>query len=367
MKVSFHRFILSVALSSLALSAGFAQETPTDLPAESALVSSSPDIWYDIFAKYVEAEYALLEPVRSLNHSFSNHLKKLVSSKQAEGNLAEVVEITEAIKALDNNKTPPEKITGSDLAEAMTVYHEALNERQGNISLSVFDLLKAYKTKLEELSTNLTRDGDIETALSIQTYIESWSEAFDSQESLAALHDPKMWGQINWDYVEAAVKEERVERIAHRAIDKTTNYDLSDQPSVLIGLKLNFDDIYQKRVVRGLQAIFRNRNKGEVTSDVSPGTNKEDTTRRVIAKDGYAVGAVEARLDPYVRQVRIHFYRIVGKQLNPDNSYSTEWYGNWPDGALEEKVDAGTKIPVGIHGRSGAGMDIIGLVVIKDA
>ena len=142
---------------------------------------------------------------------------------------------------------------------------------------------------------------------------------------------------------------------------------MSDQPSVLIGLKLNFDDIYQKRVVRGLQAIFRNRNKGEVTSDVSPGTNKEDTTRRVIAKDGYAVGAVEARLDPYVRQVRIHFYRIVGKQLNPDNSYSTEWYGNWPDGALEEKVDAGTKIPVGIHGRSGAGMDIIGLVVIKDA
>ncbi|MEM9282072.1 MAG: hypothetical protein AAGA96_09610 [Verrucomicrobiota bacterium] len=328
-------------------------------------ITDPPDLVGDLFSKYQTAEYPLLESIRSLNQNFVSHLKTMVAEKQAEGKLHEVIEITDSITALTQGRPLTTTFESSDLAKAVLVYQKSLLERESSVAPGMSRLLKAYREQLKNYSTRLTQDGDLETALAVSNYVESWSEKFDKFETLAALSDPNLRGKIDWNFVSNAIQNEHLERIEHRQLDRTTYYDVGSQPSVLIGLKLNFDDISKERVVRGFQAIFANQDKGEVTSDISQGTRNPDTTRRVIGKNGFAVGAVEVKMDPHVRQVRIHFYRIVGKQLNPADNYTSEWYGDWPEEGLLEKVDAGTRIPVGVHGKSGLGVDSIGLVVIN--
>jgi hypothetical protein len=75
------------------------------------------------------------------------------------------------------------------------------------------------------------------------------------------------------------------------------------------------------------------------------------------------MGALEVDGDNLVNAVRIVFMAIdkAGK-LDSSKSYKSEWLGK-PTGRKVRTVDGGGATVIGIHGRRGAVVDAIGLVV----
>jgi hypothetical protein len=82
----------------------------------------------------------------------------------------------------------------------------------------------------------------------------------------------------------------------------------------------------------------------------------------VVAKEGYAVGGLKIDAPRYVSAVQIIFYRLKADgQLDPQDSYTSEWLGK-PSGKAAPTVDGAGKKVIGIFGRRGAVLDALGLV-----
>ncbi|QDT43654.1 hypothetical protein Pan241w_37560 [Gimesia alba] len=82
----------------------------------------------------------------------------------------------------------------------------------------------------------------------------------------------------------------------------------------------------------------------------------------IVAKEGYAVGGLKVDAPKYVSAVQIIFQRIKpDDQLDPDDSYNSEWIGK-PSQKEVPTVTGNGKKAIGIQGRRGAIIDALGLV-----
>jgi len=85
----------------------------------------------------------------------------------------------------------------------------------------------------------------------------------------------------------------------------------------------------------------------------------------VLAKEGYAVGGLRVDGKDLVYAVKVVFLRVKPDgALDKTDSYSSEWIGK-PTGQAPKTVGGtGSKV-VGVHGRRGAVLDAVGLVLAK--
>ncbi len=111
-----------------------------------------------------------------------------------------------------------------------------------------------------------------------------------------------------------------------------------------------------------LQPMYRG--PGGVVAGVSHGGNP-GTAVDVIAKEGYAVGAISVRSGEWIDAMRVVFMRIRGKRLDPSDSYESPWYGG--SGGGETKLGGDGSPVVGVFGASGDNIDSIGLNLEKPA
>jgi hypothetical protein len=85
----------------------------------------------------------------------------------------------------------------------------------------------------------------------------------------------------------------------------------------------------------------------------------------VAAKPGYVVGGLELDTSDFVHAVRVVFVRQdPGGGLDPADNYTSDWLGT-PAGNAPQKLSGGTNPVIGVHGRRGAVIDALGLVVGK--
>jgi hypothetical protein len=68
----------------------------------------------------------------------------------------------------------------------------------------------------------------------------------------------------------------------------------------------------------------------------------------VLAKPGYAVGAMNARAGLVLNAVQLVFYRIDGRRLDPTDSYASEWVGS--EGGSPYQLDARGDPILGVFG-----------------
>ncbi len=83
----------------------------------------------------------------------------------------------------------------------------------------------------------------------------------------------------------------------------------------------------------------------------------------ILARDGYAVGALEVDADEYVDAVALVFMRLTPEgSLDPTDTYTSQWIGS-PTGNPTRTISGeGTQV-IGICGRGAAIMDAVGLVL----
>jgi len=84
---------------------------------------------------------------------------------------------------------------------------------------------------------------------------------------------------------------------------------------------------------------------------------------RVFAREGYGVGALDVEAGKLVHAVRVVFMRLKPDgQLDPSDSYKSDWIGASAGGPAKTLGGDGKKV-IGLHGRRGAVLDAVGLVL----
>jgi hypothetical protein len=125
----------------------------------------------------------------------------------------------------------------------------------------------------------------------------------------------------------------------------------SNQP--IIGFEYQTDKWMNKSILRALTPIF-------------PGDDGIAISHSIIARPGYAVGAVEVNGDDHVSALQIIFMKYSNGRLNPDDSYSSAWINNPTEGATYRLTGNGAPV-VGIFGNKGLNVDGLGLVILVPA
>lgn len=83
----------------------------------------------------------------------------------------------------------------------------------------------------------------------------------------------------------------------------------------------------------------------------------------ILARDGYALGALQVDADEYVDAVALVFMRLTPDgRLDPGDSYTSEWIGT-PTGSDPRTLGDGSAKVIGIAGRGAAVLDAVGLVL----
>src|SRR5262249_15622159 len=85
----------------------------------------------------------------------------------------------------------------------------------------------------------------------------------------------------------------------------------------------------------------------------------------VVARPGYAVGAINTRKGLWLDAFQFVFMKYVDRHLDPDDSYESAWLGD-PRGGGDGSFYGEGNLIVGIHGRTrGRQVDMLGLVVVE--
>jgi hypothetical protein len=101
--------------------------------------------------------------------------------------------------------------------------------------------------------------------------------------------------------------------------------------------------------------------RGLIEGNFHGAKNRSDT-KRVLAKDGYAVGGITCAVDSVAnRRIKVTFMKIRRLGLDVNDAYQTEWFGEFGRTIIVDLKSTGGFV-IGIEGSSGEGLDSIGLV-----
>ncbi|UCG48724.1 MAG: hypothetical protein JSU94_02895 [Phycisphaerales bacterium] len=123
----------------------------------------------------------------------------------------------------------------------------------------------------------------------------------------------------------------------------------------------------QGRPVIGVQFALGSWAGGKHVSRLTPLFDRSRATRpnTILAKEGYALGAIHVRAGEFVDAITLEFMKLNdGASLQLSDSYKADTIGSATSGTAKTITSDGRLI-VGLHGRRGAMIDAIGLVVRK--
>jgi hypothetical protein len=131
---------------------------------------------------------------------------------------------------------------------------------------------------------------------------------------------------------------------------------------LLVGMRVGYVNAFGGSKVGAVQPIF------QVDSTYSEGDQFGGDLGQgvtIVAKAGYAVGAINTRAGLLLDAFQIVFMKYKSGRLDPKDSYTTDWIGDPRGGGLGGATGGG-RLVVGIHGRSnGREINSLGLVVAE--
>jgi hypothetical protein len=137
--------------------------------------------------------------------------------------------------------------------------------------------------------------------------------------------------------------------------------DQAPEKGLLVGLEVGLGPFLNLQVVNAIRPIYRTDKK------VSRGKQYGTPLKKAItvkAKDGYAVGGITIRSGLLVNGLSVTFMRIRDGQLDPSNSYESDWIGDRTGGSETTLQGDGTSV-IGIIGKANK-KDCMGLGLLFD-
>jgi hypothetical protein len=153
-----------------------------------------------------------------------------------------------------------------------------------------------------------------------------------------------------------------VERPAPNGREQERFREVAPERGVLVGVRVGYDNAQASKVA-SIQPIFQVGNNYVEGKRFGLGDPASSAT--VAGRPGYAVGAINTRAGMWLDAFQIVFMRFKDGQLDPEDSYTTDWLANSRGGNAGTAAGEG-KLVVGIHGRSnGRVVNSLGLLVAE--
>jgi hypothetical protein len=161
----------------------------------------------------------------------------------------------------------------------------------------------------------------------------------------------------------AAVRESRIDRGRPLGFNlgARTFTELPAEGALLVGFDCGLGRFFNIENVYALRPIYQTREgklyfhqHGIFADRRGPGGRIHKTrvlrTVSVLARPGYAVGALTVRSGLNINGLAVTFMRITGETLDPEQSYTSAWIGDRTGGS-EASVSANGAPVIGVHGR----------------
>jgi hypothetical protein len=156
-----------------------------------------------------------------------------------------------------------------------------------------------------------------------------------------------------FERIRGAVGAGRVSRTQQMGTGKEPYEDVPKGGALLVGVEVTYGKFGASRTVKTVRPIFQTPD-GRVAG-TTRGVPGEDLVR-VVARPGFAVGAVTIKAGLGVDGMSVTFMEIQGGRLGPDRSYDSEWLGGMGGGEKTKLAGSGAPV-VGIFGKVADGPD----------
>ncbi|MCE9563837.1 MAG: serine protease [Planctomycetes bacterium] len=117
--------------------------------------------------------------------------------------------------------------------------------------------------------------------------------------------------------------------------------------SLLVGLEVGLGKSFNNDVVRAVRPIYRVGDKDTVGDPVGVEFGQ---VVKVVAKPGYAIGALSAKGGLYADGLSVTFMKVLDGKLDPKDAYESEWVGSKGGAGPTTSGGSGTLV-VGVIGR----------------
>jgi serine protease Do len=213
-----------------------------------------------------------------------------------------------------------------------------------------FNRAKGYAEKMEYKATFVRSVSNV--SVTVPMTLE-WHRL-----SQGELDQIKAKAQAN---LEAAKKahEERMAQAAKKNIGEDTEFVGGSTGG---GAKRTIDD---NSLLYGLECGFGEWGREQCLKDVTPIFSRGQELKKpggAVAREGYAVGAVNVHAGSYVNAIQLVFMRVKDGRLNPKDSYTSPWIGVRGKGTPRTLTGNGDPI-IGISVRQGLVCDALALVI----
>ena len=95
----------------------------------------------------------------------------------------------------------------------------------------------------------------------------------------------------------------------------------------LVGLEIGVGKLGAGPAVRSARAVFMVGDKESYGEWHGAAADANTEKVKIVAKPGYAVGAINAKTTPFIYALSVTFMKVVDGKLDPKDSYESEWYG----------------------------------------
>ena len=118
--------------------------------------------------------------------------------------------------------------------------------------------------------------------------------------------------------------------------------DVVPAGGTLVGLEIGVGKLGAGPAVRSARAVFLVGDKESYGEWHGAAADANTEKVKLLAKPGYAVGAINAKTTPFIYALSVTFMKVVDGKLDPTDKYESDWYGT-KDGFGQGPVTVGGK------------------------
>ena len=148
----------------------------------------------------------------------------------------------------------------------------------------------------------------------------------------------------------------------HGGAHDTEFRDGAPAGGLLVGLEIGLGKFVNNDVVKAVRPVYR---AGEKESFGEQYGTETPRVVKVVAKPGYAIGAISLKTGLGVDGLSVTFMKVVDGKLDPKESYESDWVGGMGGGG-PVKLAGGETLIVGVVGKANA-KDVSGLGLLLKA
>jgi S1-C subfamily serine protease len=213
-----------------------------------------------------------------------------------------------------------------------------------------FNRAKGYAEKMDYKATMVRSSGNVSVTV---PFTMEWHRV-----SAAELAQMRAQGQANLEAAKQA-SANRAVQVAKQHIGEDTEFiggsggggtRSIDDGALLYGIECEFGEWAREKCLKRIVPIFSPNQRPTL-----PGG--------AVAREGYAVGAVNVHAQTFVNGIQLVFMRVKADgRLDPKDSYTSGWIGARRRGSPRQLTGGGDAI-IGVHVRRGLVVDALALVV----